>query len=221
MLSNHRKIDRIIRLLKAGYTDADVGNKLGVTRQAISARVRSYYKNSHSNEYRTYILVRTCKICSIEQEIETKIVLYTEMKSITKLDKPIFYSYQKRPHICDDCQREHLVRCSYCGSIGRAGKEFLPMPKKLKYYYNHLCNRLSAMDQYYKNKEPKLKASKNWFLKNPNYMAERRKRLIIQGLCGQCGKANDSTEGQKICASCRAQNNLCYKKRHETTNKIL
>lgn len=209
--SEYKDIERIIRLLKAGYTGTEVGNKFGITRQAISERVRAYYKYSRSKECRTYILVQTCRVCGTEYEFEIKKVLYSEMKFITRLDRPIFYIKPKRPiYICEDCKREHLVICLDCGAIGRAGKEFLPHPTRQRFSYSHYCkecNNGRTKYHYIKNPDSAKRALKKWLSKNPDYMAnyhkKRKPELRARGLCTKCSKPNIETDKFAYCQSCR------------------
>ena len=180
---------RPVRLFESGWSVSKIAEKLGVTKQAVSSRLRDYY--SREGTLVDVILTKTCKVCGGE-EVSLNQVPVTSLSKLSV--KPIEKSSK---HICSFCEENNIYKCTACGSIGfLGGGQFLPKPisEKNRRAKCRSCNREGARDWKKKNQDKSRKIYQRYHRKIRLSRSEK-------GLCTECGHENPTKF--KTCQECR------------------
>jgi len=184
-----RNIRFIVRLFESGRSASQIADIVGVSRQAISQRLRSYY--SLKDVKVEVIRKRRCIVCEVEECFVEEKIPVSDLKQL-RLD-PIIH---EEDFLCPLCQSLNLYKCS-CGAIGYLGIQFLKKPiyEKTRKARCLDCNREYLKEWSRNNKDRARKIASN-------FKANLKKRRLKEGLCITCGRKNGTPEYMN-CISCR------------------
>lgn len=190
-------LNTVIRLFESGISAAEIARKYGVSKQAISQRIRQYYVRKRPRIYLETIVTRTCIVCGV---IETHTV---ERIPISKLKRirlePI---HKEEQFLCPLCDEQKLYKCTSCGSVGRLGDQFLKTPINEKNRRARCldCNRTNRDIWISRNRERAREISRS-------YKKRLRKNRKENNLCTECGKKNDTPQFS-YCSTCREKHKI-------------
>lgn len=184
-----RNIRFIVRLFESGRSASQIAEIVGVSRQAISQRLRSYY--SLKDVKVEVIRKRHCIVCGVEECFVEKKISVSDLKQL-RLD-PIVH---EEDFLCPLCESLNLYKCS-CGAIGYLGVQFLrkPIYEKTRKARCLDCNREYLKEWSKNNKERARQIASN-------FKSNLKKRRLKDGLCITCGRKN-GTPKYLNCSSCR------------------
>jgi len=183
-------INRAVRLFDEGWSISDIAKKIGVTKQAVSVRLRDYY--CREGVLVDFIVKKVCKVCQTEE------VYIEKQVPVSKLSNLRIKPFERtEKFICPLCEINNLYRCTSCGSIGHLHSDkFLrtPTSEKNRRVKCRDCNK--GLTKKWKNNNLN-KYNKIY----SRYRRKLRKRREEKGLCVECGR-NKNTPF-KICDNCR------------------
>lgn len=184
-------LTRMVNLFKSGMTASDIALRMGISRQAVSVRLRAYYKANPDKKVSVNV-TRTCIVCGTQETITREMIPIASLRPLRAKDIE-----EQEKFICPMCKDNKLHLCTSCGSVGYLGTaQFPPTPRRGPNQRAHCrkCNKESVIIWRNKNIESARRIYREYIQR---VRGERRRR----GVCTSCG--SPVTGEFKTCEDCR------------------
>ena len=183
---------RIVGLFESGSGVSEIASKMGVTKQAVSMRLRAHYKRRRRTV--DVVVTRTCIVCGTEESNVRETLKVSDLKKLRVTDIEV-----KEKFLCPLCESNNLYLCTSCGSVGHLGTEYFPMQplnEKNRRVHCKACNRAAVGIWKSKNGD----RARSIYRRYRKRLRDRRRE---EGVCTECGKP---AEGDfRLCSSCRGK----------------